>query len=236
MNKRIARMIRKSHIVLEVIDVRRPFETKCRMLERFLLKKKKPFIRVFNKADLVPKKFAEKVVSELGGVYISSKKRKGIKKLRQKIKKTLGGREKALICVVGYPNTGKSSLINCLKGRKSAGVAPVPGYTKGEQLIRIDKRIMMIDTPGVITYEKKEVLASKGALAPEKIKNPEKAANYIINKIMKHNKGNIKKLYKVEEEGDIIEKISNLRKWDRERTARKILQDWNAGKLKGYWF
>ena len=48
MNPRVMRMIRKSHIVLEVIDIRRPSDTKSKMLEDFLLKRKKPFIRIFN--------------------------------------------------------------------------------------------------------------------------------------------------------------------------------------------
>ncbi|HDD04971.1 MAG TPA: GTP-binding protein, partial [Candidatus Aenigmarchaeota archaeon] len=79
MNKRVLSMIRRSHIVLEVIDIRCPLETRCRALEERLLREGKPFIRVFNKADLVPKEFAEFVVSKMKGIYVSSKTRKGLR-------------------------------------------------------------------------------------------------------------------------------------------------------------
>ncbi len=239
MNPRVMRMIKKSHIVLEVIDIRRPGDTKSKMLEDYLIKRKKPFIKIFNKADLVPKAFAEKVVSDMGGVYISSREKHGLKKVRNKIKQTLGGRKEAVIAVVGYPNTGKSSLINCLKGRKSAGVGPIPGHTKGEQLIRMDKNIMLIDTPGVMTSEPRETLAAKGAIAGERIKNPELAVGFILKNMMKHNKGVISEMYKVEEIEplQIMEDLCKKRGWKTtERAARKILQDWNSGKLKGYWY
>jgi ribosome biogenesis GTPase A len=239
MNPRIIRMVKRSHIVLEVIDIRRPKETRSKMLENFLMRNQKPFIRVFNKADLVPKKFADTVVSEMGGVYISSKKRQDFKRLRDKIREIMGGRKKAVISVIGYPNTGKSSLINGLKGKKSAGVASVPGFTKGEQLIRMDENIMLIDTPGAITSETEEELAAKGAIAPEKVKNPEGAAEILLKKILENNKGLIKSFYKVPETNPrkVMEDICIRRGWKSEGdAARKVLQDWNSGKLKGFWY
>ena len=175
----------------------------------------------------------------MGGVYISSRQRHGLRKVREKIKRTLGGRKEAVIAVVGYPNTGKSSLINCLKGRKSAGVGPTPGHTKGEQLVRMDKNIMLIDTPGVLTSEPIETLAAKGAIAPEKLKNPELPVEIILRNMMQYNKGVISNMYKVEEKEplQIMQDICKKRGWKTtERAARKILQDWNSGKLKGYWY
>ena len=52
--------------------------------------------------------------------------------------------------VIGYPNSGKSSVINSLMGRKCCKVAPIPGETKVWQYIALMKRIFLIDCPGVV--------------------------------------------------------------------------------------
>ena len=52
--------------------------------------------------------------------------------------------------VIGYPNCGKSSVINSLMGKKCCKVAPIPGETKVWQYITLMKRIFLIDCPGVV--------------------------------------------------------------------------------------
>jgi len=61
-------------------------------------------------------------------------------------------REKKQISVgfVGYPNVGKSSIINTLRGEKVCKAAPIPGETKVWQYITLFKRIFLIDCPGVV--------------------------------------------------------------------------------------
>jgi nuclear GTP-binding protein len=51
---------------------------------------------------------------------------------------------------VGYPNTGKSSVINSLMAKKCCKTAPIPGETKVWQYIALMKRIFLIDCPGVV--------------------------------------------------------------------------------------
>lgn len=51
---------------------------------------------------------------------------------------------------VGYPNVGKSSVINSLKERKVCKAAPVPGETKVWQYVTLTKRIYLIDCPGTV--------------------------------------------------------------------------------------
>lgn len=51
---------------------------------------------------------------------------------------------------MGYPNVGKSSVINTLRSKKVCNVAPVPGETKVWQYITLMKRIFLIDCPGVV--------------------------------------------------------------------------------------
>ena len=52
--------------------------------------------------------------------------------------------------LVGYPNTGKSSIINTLRNKKVCNVAPIPGETKVWQYITLMKRIYLIDCPGIV--------------------------------------------------------------------------------------
>ena len=63
---------------------------------------------------------------------------------------TTNARPPARRAVVGYPNVGKSSVINTLISKKSCKVAPVPGETKIWQYISLMKRIFLIDCPGVV--------------------------------------------------------------------------------------
>lgn len=51
---------------------------------------------------------------------------------------------------LGYPNVGKSSVINSLIGKDSCKVAPIPGETKVWQYVNLTKKIFMIDAPGVV--------------------------------------------------------------------------------------
>ena len=52
--------------------------------------------------------------------------------------------------VVGFPNVGKSSIINSLKRSKAAATGNQPGVTKHMQEIQLDKNIVLLDSPGVI--------------------------------------------------------------------------------------
>lgn len=89
-------------------------------------------------------------------------------------------KEKKSISVgfIGYPNVGKSSVINALKKKSVCKVAPIPGETKVWQYITLTKRIYLIDCPGIV-YDFGESEADKvlkGVIRAERIPDPE---NYI---------------------------------------------------------
>ncbi len=150
-------VIRKADILLEVVDARFPDETRNSEVERDIARSKKPFIIVLNKCDLVSKETIEKTKSRLSQiaptVFVSCKKRFGATMLRHKILETAGikGRD-ILVGSLGYPNTGKSSVINSVSGKHKAGTSPISGHTKGVQLVSAGSRIMFMDTPGVIPF------------------------------------------------------------------------------------
>ena len=144
-------VIRKADIRLEVIDARFPDETRNSEVERDVTRSKKPFIIVLNKCDLVSKDILEKTKSRLSKiaptVFVSSKTRFGTTMLRHQILVTAGikGRD-ILVGSLGYPNTGKSSVINGVAGRHKASTSPISGHTKGVQLINAGSRILFLDT------------------------------------------------------------------------------------------
>jgi len=237
------RIIDMSDIILEVIDARMPKDTRIKSLEHLAKRKNKTLIIVLNKADLVPEDFIEIVKDdfskEFPTVYVSSKTRKGSKTLRKYMKDYSPEKEKVYIGVVGYPNTGKSSLINVLVGRKRSKTAPMPGFTKSIQIIKLSKRHYLIDTPGILVPEDENLLAILGAKRPEKLEYPEKAVGMLLSKLSKYF---VKKYYNVEfnDISDFLEKIADKFNYVGEnrlkRAAIKVLDDWIKGKIKGYWY
>src|SRR4030042_2166696 len=109
-------------IILEILDARFPKEMQNKEIEKLIKDKGKKVIYVLNKSDLTRKR--DKSLNPR--VFVSCKNRKGINELRDKIKqeaakfKSTGDFNRVHVGIVGYPNTGKSSLINLLIRRTSA--------------------------------------------------------------------------------------------------------------------
>lgn len=52
--------------------------------------------------------------------------------------------------ILGVPNCGKSTIINCLSGRKAVITGDKPGVTKGKQWVRLQSGLELLDTPGTL--------------------------------------------------------------------------------------
>lgn len=244
-------VIRISDIILEVLDCRFANKTRNLALEECVKWMNKKIIFVLNKADLVEineiKKNLKKELKPF--VFVSSKTGYGAKDLRNKIKIEakrikLDNKERVQVGIIGYPNTGKSSLINLLARKGSAKTSKQAGFTKGIQKIRFTKDVLLLDTPGVIPTEEYSTSEEKvlkhtevGARTFSDVKNPEEVVSYI----MKDNLKAIEKFYNVDSSGDsekLIEEVGKkknlIRKKgevDTDRTSRKILRDWQEGKI-----
>jgi len=144
--------------------------------------------------------------------------------------------------VVGYPNVGKSSLINSLKRMKVANVSNVPGYTKAIQEIRIDNDIKILDCPGVVfSHNDQNSLMYKNVLRVEDIHDPIPIAKNILNKV---NKKELILLYETKDfdKSDqflilLAQKRGKLIKTgivDLDKAARIIIKDFNDGKIPCY--
>jgi len=182
--KRVLKIIRDADVVIEVLDARFPDLTRLPAYETLVKKLGKPLIIVLNKADLVPKEWAEdwkKILQKRGApvVFVSSKMRWGTRILRNTIK-DVAPKFPVIVGVFGYANVGKSSLINILKGKRVAHAAPIPGWTKGEQLVRISRKIYLMDTPGVIPMRDPTKLVLIGAYDPNRMEDPELPAEILL--------------------------------------------------------
>ena len=176
-----------SDIILHVIDARNVPGTRCRMIEEHISKNAshKHLVFILNKIDLVPNWVVKRWIGELAAVrptiafHASATHAFGkgalISLLRQ-FGKLYSDKKQISVGVVGYPNVGKSSVINTIISKKSCKVAPIPGETKIWQYVTLFKNIYLIDCPGVVVdsagdTEIDSVL--KGVVRAERLKNPE---------------------------------------------------------------
>src|SRR6201996_5390088 len=84
-------------------------------------------------------------------------------------------RKQISVGFIGYPNTGKSSIINTLRKKRVCTVAPIPGETKVWQYITLMKRIYLIDCPGVVPpshNDSEEDILLRGVVRVENVESP----------------------------------------------------------------
>ena len=141
--------------------------------------------------------------------------------------------------LIGQNNSGKSSLINALSGKGSAKTSSESGYTKGFQKIRVDPKIMVLDTPGVLPKKEKDHAkhAKTGALSYGKIKDVETTAlrliedeTEVITQFYNINSGDPEEI--LEQIAFKFKKLSGGGKANLEVAARMLLKDWQTGKIK----
>ena len=179
-------------VVIEILDARAPISSINPEFEKRINNKKK--LIVISKSDLADpietKKweiYFKKTVNSLLILNLTDAKAEkiitqevlklGEEKHKREIAKGMKPQPiKAMI--IGVPNVGKSSLINRIAKRNAAGVQNKPGYTRGEQYIKVNKDFLLLDTPGVLpmNYENKEHatnLALLGSIREEILPNNE---------------------------------------------------------------
>lgn len=148
--------------------------------------------------------------------------------------------------VVGIPNVGKSTFINSFAGKAAAKTGNKPGVTKGNQWIRLNKQVELLDTPGILwpKFEDQRVgllLAFLGSINDEILEKDELAselADYLRN----ITPGLLKERYGIEEDGkkpyELLDEIAAARACltkggvnDLTKAARLLLDEFRGGKL-----
>lgn len=270
--KQIIQDLKLIDIVIELLDARIPISSQNPNIAEITKNKKK--IVVLNKCDLADDKqnklwieyFNKKGIP---AVLTDSNSGRGIDECIRQIEKIMQveldnqaekGRtgRKIRAMILGIPNVGKSSFINRISKRTTAGVGNRPGVTKQKQWIRINEKIELLDTPGVLwpKFESEEValnLCFTGTIKEEILDKLEIA--YQLTKFLLENyKTKLCERYKLEEKyieetlqqdqpenSNIYEIMLQIGKnrgcimsggrIDEEKTARIILDEFKNGKL-----
>lgn len=248
------KVIDSSDVLLQVVDVRDPMGTRSSYLENYL-KKEKPFkhlVIVLNKCDLVPVNVTKAWIKHLSKEYPTLSFRasttnpfgKGdLISLFRQFSSLHKDKKQISIGIVGYPNVGKSSLINALKSKKVCDVAPIAGETKVWQYISLMKGIYLIDCPGVVHphNETDTDIVLKNVVRTENIQEPESHISEILKRV---DESFIKRHYKVEDWEDSVDFLEQIARRmgkltkgghpDINTTARMVLNDWQRGRLPYY--
>ena len=270
--KQIIQDLKLIDIVIELLDARIPISSQNPNIAEITKNKKK--IIVLNKCDLSDEKqnklwlqyFENK---NIPAVLVDSNSGKGIEECIRKIEEIMKvdlnaqaekGRtgRKIRAMILGIPNVGKSSFINRISKRTTAGVGNRPGITRQKQWIRINEKIELLDTPGVLwpKFESQEValnLCFTGTIKEEILDKLEIA--YQLTKFLLENyRKNLCERYKLKEEyieetlkqdqpenNNIYEIMLEIGKnrgcimsggrIDEEKTARILLDEFKNGKL-----
>jgi nuclear GTP-binding protein len=70
--------------------------------------------------------------------------------LIKQLSRVEGSQRSVTVGLIGYPNVGKSSVINSLKRSKTCEVSSIPGCTKNLKEVKLDSQVKLVDCPGII--------------------------------------------------------------------------------------
>lgn len=247
-------------LVIELLDARVPLGSRNPDIDE--LAKGKGRMILLNKADLADERYNEAWVSyfkERGFhvVKVNARSGMGLKQItplvqeacREKIERD---RKRGILnrpvrtMVVGIPNVGKSTFINSFAGKACVKTGNKPGVTKGNQWIRLNKTLELLDTPGILwpKFEDQTVglhLAFIGSINDEIIDKEELAVE-LIRFLRAAYPKNLRERYGVEigEEEDyaVLQGIARARgcllkgnELDTKKAAALFLDDFRSGKL-----
>ncbi|KAK0550621.1 GTPase required for pre-60S ribosomal subunit nuclear export and maturation [Tilletia horrida] len=255
------KVIDSSDVVVHVLDVRDPLGTRCRSVEKHIKEEKphKHLVFLLNKVDLVPTWVTARWVKILSKEYptiafhasINNSFGKGslIQLLRQ-FSVLHSDKKQISVGFVGYPNTGKSSIINTLKKKKVCNVAPIPGETKVWQYITLMRRIYLVDCPGIVpvsAHDSETGTVLKGVVRVENLEYPSEHIPALLRRVKAEY---LRRTYNLPSEKEdptgrttrdwesflthIAKRSGKLLKGgepDLETCAKMVLNDWIRGKI-----
>ena len=245
-------------VIVELLDSRAPLSSVNDDLAKLIQNKKR--VIVLSKNDLADKEQTKKWVEYFkkdNDIVIDldlsqQNSGKAIQNAVVKVGKSIWDKQKARgmkpqpikTMIIGIPNVGKSSLINRFAKRSAAGVENKPGFTRGQQWIKVSNEFVLLDTPGILpmNYENKKKamnLALLGSIR-EDILPTEDMARALVDFLRSHYPSSLKGRFDIETIGefnDVINGICDRRKLlsngtnDLERAYKLLLTEFKNGLL-----
>lgn len=264
--RQISEMLDLIDVIYEVVDARMPYSSKIKDIDSFT--KNKPRILIMTKSDLCDlnetnkwKKYYEDngykvILLNLEG----NANLKPLFSLTDEVMKDINEKRlakgqrirKCRVLIVGIPNVGKSTLINRLVNKKVVVTGNKPGVTKTLSWIRINDKIELLDSPGILwpkldDYDASYNLASLTAIK-EEILPIDKVVIYILKKLNDYYPNILKERYKIDkvdfdEITNTLDEIGKKRgclikggEIDYDKVYSIILNDIKNGVIKGITF
>ena len=235
--------IRLIDLIIELVDARAPLASRNPDIDD--LGKGKARLILLNKSDLAEEKwnaawsgwFQEK------GFYVvevNSRSGGGLKRIGSVVgeackEKLERDRRRGILnrpvraMVVGIPNVGKSTFINSFAGKACTKTGNKPGVTKGNQWIRLNKTLELLDTPGILwpKFEDQQVgllLAMIGSINDE-ILNREELAGELLRLMETRYPEALQERYGIWSEKTLSEKAVSGKAWSKEAFSREEKPD-----------
>lgn len=246
------KVIDSSDVLVHVLDARDPMGTRCPAVLDFVAKNAphKHVLFLLNKCDLIPISVTSRWLEILGAelptvaFHASLKNPYGkgdLMGLLRQFAKLHPDKKQISVGFVGYPNTGKSSVINALRSKTVCSVAPIPGQTKVWQYVTLTKRVFLIDCPGVVPASNEDSeteIVLKGVVRVENVKNPQEHIQAVL---LRAKKEHLEKTYSIDSWEDAEDFLAKLAiksgkllrggEPDCQTVAKMILNDWLRGKI-----
>jgi len=244
--------------VIEVLDARLPLSSGYENITGLL--GQKPRLILLNKADLTEKSELEPFINYIKkqtGCCVYSTDAKNAKSLSNVISKAVEIseprieaimakgllRRPARVMVAGMPNVGKSSIINKLTKSSKTKIGAKAGVTRQQQWVRINPKLELLDTPGIIPMrqndqERAKKLAFVNSVSENAYSNII-IARELLGMLNDNQADKFRKYYKILSDEELnLENIARERNWilsggnlDIERTSVYVLRDFRDGKI-----
>lgn len=233
---------------------------------------KKRIVLVLNKVDLVPKEVTDKWLAYLRNDFPTIAFRASLQEGRSKGQASMSAlaassvntseclgansllsilknyarnrnlKTNIAVGIIGYPNVGKSSIINSLKRWRAVNSGANPGVTRVAQEVQLDKNIRLIDCPGIVfSQSQADALVLRNCIKLDQLYDPITPVETILKRVGPEPLMVAYGVPRFNSTAEFLACVCSSRGklkvggvFDMNSAARLVLKDWNSGNIPFY--